>query len=665
MKKSKLAIIALVSLAICLIPVIAFLVPPRAGGMSIKVGVYEMHPKVFTDEGGKWVGFWPDIMEYIAEKEGWSIEYIEGTWSECIDRVEHGEIDIMVDVAYEKEREQDLVFNNVSVFSNWGVIYGPEHGHILSFEDLTNKTVAVMNGSIHTNGTFGIVNMNEKFGINCTYVLTENYVQVFEMIENETVDAGVVNRLFGLSNADKYEVVQTSLIFNPIDLKFTFPRDAELNGILIPRIDHHLIELIGDPGSIYYRSIERHFLGLPVVEKVPEWLLSLIISVSFLVFAFISMSVYLDRKVKQKTRELRDTNLQLELVNKVLLDSIPSGVLLVDEGGDILLINQLMKELLHHDNGESSGPVNLFSNKERNELVSAMKNVFLNTIERNANAGKQTVALEGSTHLELFSTHLELKRPQKRGVVLFVVNDVTPFVEIDKMRRQFVSMVSHELRTPLTAINVSLYNLIKFRTNLNEEKLEKTLDIMQRNANSLATMLEDLIIAGSIETATITIEKANCNLKEIVEKTTQELEHLLKHNKMTMKVEIPGDMAIRADPRRISQVVRILLDNAVKYSHPGSEIKVEGITGYQGSSNPEGVPGVLVKFIDHGIGIPRKDIPLLFQTFRRASNVGDASGSGLGLSIAKSLVELHDGTISVESKQDLGSTFSIFLPDTS
>ena len=104
--------------------------------MTIRIGAYENTPKIFTDEKGNWIGFWPDIVKYIATQEQWKIEYVEGTWTECLTRLEGGEIDLMPDMAYSYERSLLYDFNNHSVFSNWGVIYGTPPLSLLSFSDL-------------------------------------------------------------------------------------------------------------------------------------------------------------------------------------------------------------------------------------------------------------------------------------------------------------------------------------------------------------------------------------------------------------------------------------------------------------------------------------------------------------------------------------------------
>ena len=666
MKNSRIFKFFLLFLFLFLIPCLFRSPPSKGDALTLRVGAYEMAPKIFSDEKGAWVGFWPDIIHYIAAKEGWTIEYIEGTWTDCLTRLQSGEIDIMIDVAYSKERNQLYDFNNITVFSNWGIIYAREYGIIFGFEDLNNKTIAVMQDSIHTTGAYGIMNMTSHFGINCTFLVVPDYDQVFEMIDNRTVDAGVVNRLFGMLKQDDYDVVQTSLIFNPADLKFAFPKGATLNNYLIGRIDYHLTVLQNDPDSIYYQSIEEYFMGIPVIEKIPEWLIYLIATVTIVGLVFVSMSVYLKHRVNQKTEELRETNDELEIVNQILLDTIPSGVLFVYKDGEMSLINRVFKNLYSSTYDETiETSMNVF-NLPDNALTLPIKSKILEAKKIKALAEspleKQTIVLESSTYLELSSSRIYLKRIYRNLGFLFVINDVTPFMELEKLRQQFVTMVSHELRTPITAISLSLNNLINYRKKLNEEQLDKVLVIMQKNGDLLSTMVEDLLIAARAEAASLDLEKSICNLFDIIHGIHQELENQVKEKNLTLQVEIDSNIEIRADLKRISQVFRIIIDNAVKFSSMGAEIRIQVIENYQGPENPKEVPGVLIKFIDQGIGIPNEDLPKLFQRFHRGSNIGNITGSGLGLNIAQTLVELHDGTISVESQKGRGSTFSVFLP---
>ncbi len=454
-------------------------VPSRAQTIEIDVGVYEMPPKIFKDERGQWAGFWYDIVEHISRLEGWKVNYVEGTWTECMDRLEAGQIDVMVDVAYSKERDQEFDFNNVTVYNNWGVIYAREHGTILDFYDLNNKTVAVMNDSIHTTGIYGIMNLTAYFGINCTFLVVQDYLQVFEMVQNGTADAGAVNRLFGLLNQNKYEVVETSLFFNPSDLKFAFPKHVFLNDMLIQRIDHHVTELKKNFDSIYYISIKQHFMGAEVVERIPDWLIYLITTVIVAGIVFVLMSAYLERKVQKRTRELQEANARLELVNKILLDTVPSGVLLVDDKGEIILMNnsfhtlygKAFDDIIETSMNISDAPENAIMNavKKEREKLSGTKNSSLEHVK----LGKKMLSIEPTLFLELFSSHIRIQRYDRFLGTLHVFNDVSPFVELEKTRQRFVSMVSHELSTPLTAINLGLYNIIKYRKTMEEEQLDR------------------------------------------------------------------------------------------------------------------------------------------------------------------------------------------------
>lgn len=276
----------------------------------LRVGQYDNEPKIYEDENGKVVGIFPEILEYIAEKESWKIEYIKGSWSKCLDRLEEGDIDIMVDVAYSKERAEKYDFNNVEVLTNWGIIYVEENSKIENIEDLDGKKIATMIESIHTDGAEGIKNMSIVWGISPTFIEVEDYDEVFELIDDGDVDAGVVNRLFGLQNEEKYDVERTSIIFNPQRLMFAFPKGDKSNEELIKIIDDHLLELKDDRNSVYYQIIDKYVYSREFF--IPTWLIPIIISSVALIIIFASLSYMLERAVTKKTAELQKAHDELE-----------------------------------------------------------------------------------------------------------------------------------------------------------------------------------------------------------------------------------------------------------------------------------------------------------------------------------------------------------------
>jgi ABC-type amino acid transport substrate-binding protein len=130
----------------------------------------------------------------------------------------------MPDVAYSKERAEVYGFSEELLFVNWGVIYAPSNSAPLSIPDLAGKRIAVMAGSIHTEGAQGIKALLAQFDIQSTFVEVDNYESVFKLLRSRDVDAGVVNRLFGLQNAERFNVTETQVVFNPRELRFAYPK---------------------------------------------------------------------------------------------------------------------------------------------------------------------------------------------------------------------------------------------------------------------------------------------------------------------------------------------------------------------------------------------------------------------------------------------------------
>lgn len=247
-----------------------------AGDITIRVGMYENPPKVFSDSTGRVIGIYPDILNEIARKEGWELRFVRGTWEECLSRLKNHSLDVMVDVAYSGERAKDFDFNDETVFVNWGAVYTRKGFHAESFPDLKNKRIAVMKGSIHTVGEQGIQAVMKQFDIPCTFIEVDDYKSVFSLIDQNKADVGVVNRLFGTlnENSDKsgkhLSIIRSPIIFNPQHLKFAFPKAGQLNSLLIPRIDKRLKKMKQNPNSVFHLAMTHYFSGLTGGIDLPD-----------------------------------------------------------------------------------------------------------------------------------------------------------------------------------------------------------------------------------------------------------------------------------------------------------------------------------------------------------------------------------------------------------
>jgi two-component system phosphate regulon sensor histidine kinase PhoR len=236
---------------------------------------------------------------------------------------------------------------------------------------------------------------------------------------------------------------------------------------------------------------------------------------------------------------------------------------------------------------------------------------------------------------------------------LGVVRDVTERDRTETMRRRFVSDVSHELRTPIAAIRAAVETLAG-ESGLPPD-LARLIAILERQSSEMEALVSDLTDLSQIESGGVTLAIERVSLLPLLNSVVRDLAPASEARGVTVAVEAGEDLEIIGDRRRISQVFRNLLDNAVKFSPAGQRVDVLAIPASS---------GIVVHVVDRGIGIPRSEQDRIFQRFYRVdpSRAKSIPGTGLGLAIVKHLLILHGGTIRVESEPGKGSRFTVTLP---
>jgi signal transduction histidine kinase len=226
---------------------------------------------------------------------------------------------------------------------------------------------------------------------------------------------------------------------------------------------------------------------------------------------------------------------------------------------------------------------------------------------------------------------------------------------------QFVANVSHELRTPLTVIRGAAHNLMdKLITKGEREKMVEYTALIQRHAEDLSTMVEQVLYLGTAKHVLtgkmfkgVDVQKT---LREAVSATQEETKCC------TVDLQLgPELVAVNGDAVALQRAFQNLLVNAAKHGGKGGWIGVTGVIDEE--SEP---PTVEVQIADRGEGIPAEELKHIFEPFYRgtAAEAEQVRGSGLGLSLVKEIVEAHGGTVAVESKRDYGTTFTVRLPAT-
>jgi ABC-type amino acid transport substrate-binding protein/nitrogen-specific signal transduction histidine kinase/ActR/RegA family two-component response regulator len=252
-----------IALIISCSPFFLFQIASASDPIPVRIGYYENPPKLFGGFEDKPKGIFPEIIEDIARKENWQLEWVTGTWQEGLNRLESGTIDILPDVAYSIKRTEKYTYSDEPVFINWAVLYTSLEVQINSLIDLEGKRIAVMRGSIHTDGEEGIKKQVEKFHINCSFVSVDSYDEVFLALQNDLADVGVVNRLFGEIAQKLYDVVRTTVVFNPRYHKFAFSPGGKLTPFLKKTIDNHLRSAASQPESKIHTIINTYLHAIP------------------------------------------------------------------------------------------------------------------------------------------------------------------------------------------------------------------------------------------------------------------------------------------------------------------------------------------------------------------------------------------------------------------
>jgi signal transduction histidine kinase len=234
--------------------------------------------------------------------------------------------------------------------------------------------------------------------------------------------------------------------------------------------------------------------------------------------------------------------------------------------------------------------------------------------------------------------------------------DVTRAREADRLKDEFVATVSHELRTPLTSISGFVDLLLDGAAGPLPPRSQRYLQLMRRNSQRLAALIDDLLDLSRIEAGRLTLRRTTIELPSVIQTVVASVEPQLVAKEQRLRVEVADDLpTVLADGERIAQVLGNLLSNAHKYTPADGAILVRAAPHDH---------LVRVEVTDTGIGLSREEQALVFTRFFRADHqaVKDAGGTGLGLAIARALVELHGGTIDVTSVPGEGATFGFTLP---
>jgi signal transduction histidine kinase len=360
---------------------------------------------------------------------------------------------------------------------------------------------------------------------------------------------------------------------------------------------------------------------------------------------------YSSRRISSDALELQETS----AVQRALLDSTLDGICLTDGSGRLLLANAPLQEIALELGLPPYGTVaeRLLTLAERTTEPKRFSE-RMHELAHDQTASEDEFELSDTGRVFRGST-IPVTRPDGALVGrIWTLREVTGDRRLERLRDAFVAAVSHELRTPLTSVSGFLELLGD-----EEDSLALTgrtyLTAARRGTARLQRIVEDLLLVAQIEADLLELHTEPVDLAELAAAVVEDAGAAAAEKRVAVTLDSAGPLPLEADPTRLGQVLENLLSNAIKYTPAGGAV-VLSTSGSDGDRR--------IEISDNGIGVPHAELGRLFSRFYRASTATRRAipGTGLGLVIARAIVESHGGTISLESWEGEGTRVTVTLP---
>ena len=334
-----------------------------------------------------------------------------------------------------------------------------------------------------------------------------------------------------------------------------------------------------------------------------------------------------------------------------ILDNMTEGVIALDGQGYVILMNPAAQRILDvaHDQGERRTLLEVVRDKGLADWVEMCQ--ALDTAE----PCKQEIESHLPSLRIIEVNAMPMPFSSERRGFLLVLHDITELRRLEKVRAEFVANVSHELRTPLTAIKGYLETVLD-ETGLESDTHRRFLEIANSHAERMGRLIDDLLNLSDIETGKVVLDPMPISLGTFVHDVSAMFEKDAAKKDVKLVNQVPPDLSVQADRDRLSQILVNLVDNAVKYTPKG------GTVSFLAAKTDDDQIRIAVR--DTGQGIPPNDLPRVTERFYRVDKARsrEEGGTGLGLAIVKHLVQLHGGTLHIESEYGKGTTIEFLLP---
>lgn len=659
----RLSLILCLALTVC--PAQAVEKGPRG---VVQVGVFPFEPLNFIGQNGVAQGLYPDLLREIVKDENWSVKFVPGSWAEGLERLQRGEIDLLLSVAYSPERAEIMDFTFESVAELWGQVFLKPNSKLKNINSLEGRRIAVMSKDI---SGINFIATTEKFAVHCEIVEFPTHAKVFAAVQEGKVDAGVAPQHFGLRHAREFNLIGSSIMFSPFSIYFASKKGTQHE--LLSHIDAHLSSWKKEPNSFYYERLD-YWLGTRSLRtKIPTWLIyaSIFGIVSILVFA--SFSIILKRTVNRRTKELQESEERMRL----FFERQIVGMAITSQEKGWIQVNDRLLQMLGYSRDELAfrtweeltHPEDLAADLAQfNQLLSGKINDY--------SMEKRFIRKNGTVVFTNLSVGCVRHADSSVNFILALLEDITERklaeeekITLEAQLRQAQKMeaigqlaggVAHDFNNMLS--------VILGHAEMAMEQVDRTLPLfadleeISKAANRSADITRQLLAFARKQT----VAPQLLDLNKTVEGMLKMLRRLIGED--IDLIWSPGAKLwpVKVDPSQIDQIMANLCLNARDAISGVGKLTIE--TGNNTfdqeycDTHADFVTGdyVRISISDNGCGMSEETLAHIFEPFFTTKGVG--KGTGLGLATVYGAVKQNKGFMNVYSETGLGTTFTIYLP---
>lgn len=641
----------------------------------LKVGVYSYEPLIFFDDHQGAQGLWVEMLEHLAKLEGWTLEFIPGTWDECFHRLQKGEIDLLPNIAYTKERAKLFDFSDEFLFLDWGVTYTPKGKTLDSIFDLEGKRVSALRGSIYLEGFRTLL---DQFAIHAEIIEVDEFIDVFAAMEQGESDAGISAQVHAQRIEGDFAIDKTHIFFSPVKIRIAAPKGATPQ--LVSILDKHFKRLKENKSSYYHQRVDywmnQYSSGS---RELPAWLTSLILLSLTAALILAGFVIILRRSVKAKTNSLQQSEQRFRSLFKL----IPIPLCLVKQDGTVSYINDRFIQMFGYTLKDI--PIlddwwpRAYPDKEYRSWVTRTWHLAVTRARKQGrdiepieyqitcnNGRVRDVEISGITldedFLATFIDNTERNRLQEEQLQI-----EQKMLHTQKLESLGVLAggIAHDFNNILMAV---MGNTELAQRRLPEESPAlKYLQQVKQAASKAANLANQMLAysgKGNFLIVPLDLTRTVVEMQQMLQVSISKKVQLIYH----LSEKTPS---IEADATQIQQIIMNLVINASEAIDEKDGIVdiTTGVTAcnvsylkdcWHADELPTG-NYVYIEVSDNGAGMDQTTLDNIFEPFFTTK----FTGRGLGLAAVQGIVRGHRGTINISSKPENGSTFRILFPASS